>query len=84
MTIVSQGSQDDSGDDDQTQIQLLKSRTLADRVVAAEGLATDPSFVSEADGRADRHAAPRGRAVGEEQNRDPGGRRQEQSCVSGK
>jgi succinoglycan biosynthesis transport protein ExoP len=45
VTIVSQSSQSDSGDQDQTQIQLLKSRALAARVVAAEGLATDPSFV---------------------------------------
>ena len=46
VTIVSQGSQNDSGDADQTQIQLLKSKALAARVVAAEGLANDPSFVS--------------------------------------
>ena len=45
VTIVSQGSQFDSGGEDQTQIELLKSRALAARVVAAEGLATDPSFV---------------------------------------
>ena len=45
VTIVSQGSQSDSGDEDQTQIQLLKSKALAARVVAAEGLANDPAFV---------------------------------------
>jgi len=44
VTIVSQG-QYYSGDEDQTQIQLLQSKALAERVVAAEGLGTDPSFV---------------------------------------
>jgi capsular exopolysaccharide synthesis family protein len=45
VTIVSQSPQYDSGDEDQTQIQLLQSKALATKVVAAEGLATDPSFV---------------------------------------
>jgi succinoglycan biosynthesis transport protein ExoP len=44
VTIVSQTSDSDTGDQDQTQIHLLKSKTLAARVVAAEGLATDPAF----------------------------------------
>ncbi len=44
VTIVSQSSESDSGGQDQTQIQLLKSKSLAARVVAAEGLANDPSF----------------------------------------
>jgi capsular exopolysaccharide synthesis family protein len=46
VTIVSQNPQYyDPGDEDQTQLQLLKSRALAERVVAAEGLANGPSFV---------------------------------------
>jgi capsular exopolysaccharide synthesis family protein len=45
VTIVSQSPQDYSGEEDQTQLQLLRSRALAERVVAAEGLAADPSFV---------------------------------------
>src|ERR1700674_5193475 len=45
VTIVSQGSQSDSGDEDQTQTQLLKSKGLAARVIAAEGPPNDPSFV---------------------------------------
>ena len=46
VTIVSQGAQFyDPTDEDQTQLQLLRSRALAERVVAAEGLATDPSFI---------------------------------------
>jgi polysaccharide biosynthesis transport protein len=44
VTIVSQNPDSDSGDQDQTQIELLKSKSLAARVVAAEGLATDPAF----------------------------------------
>ena len=44
VTIVSQGSQSDYGSEDQTQNQLLKSKTLAARVIAAEGLANDPAF----------------------------------------
>jgi succinoglycan biosynthesis transport protein ExoP len=45
ITIVSQNSDMDSGSEDQTQIALLKSKTLAARVVAAEGLANDPVFL---------------------------------------
>ncbi len=44
VTIVSQNSDSDYDNEDQTQIQLLKSRTLAARVIAAEGLANDPVF----------------------------------------
>ena len=45
VTIVSQGSSSDSGSDDQTQLQLLKSKSLATRIIAAEGLMDDPSFL---------------------------------------
>jgi succinoglycan biosynthesis transport protein ExoP len=45
VTIVSQTSDSETGSEDQTQIQLLKSKTLAARVVAAEGLANDPVFL---------------------------------------
>jgi polysaccharide biosynthesis transport protein len=44
VTIVSQSSESDSGGRNQTQIQLLKSKSLAARVVSAEGLANDPAF----------------------------------------
>src|SRR5579864_3310110 len=44
ITIVSQSSAADSGSDDQTQLQLLKSKNLAARVIAAEGLMNDPAF----------------------------------------
>ncbi len=44
VTIVSQGTDSDSAGQDQTQIELLKSKSLAARVVAAEGLANDPVF----------------------------------------
>jgi len=44
VTIVSQSSESDSGGQDQTQLQLMKSKTLAARVIAAEGLANDPVF----------------------------------------
>jgi succinoglycan biosynthesis transport protein ExoP len=45
VTIVSQNPDAESLSEDETQIQLLKSRTLAARVVAAEGLANDPVFL---------------------------------------
>jgi polysaccharide biosynthesis transport protein len=45
VTIVSQGSPADSGSEDQTQLELLKSESLAARVIAAEGLMNDPAFV---------------------------------------
>src|SRR5271163_1188455 len=45
VAIVSQSSENyDEGGQDQTQNELLKSRTLAARVIAAEGLANDPDF----------------------------------------
>jgi polysaccharide biosynthesis transport protein len=45
VTIVSQGSTADSGSEDQTQLQLLKSESLAARVITAEGLTKEPAFV---------------------------------------
>jgi len=44
VAIVSQSSESYYGSEDQTQNELLKSRTLAARVIAAEGLANDPAF----------------------------------------
>jgi polysaccharide biosynthesis transport protein len=44
VTIVQQSSDSDYGGQDQTQIQLLKSKSLAARVIATEGLANDPAF----------------------------------------
>jgi polysaccharide biosynthesis transport protein len=45
VTIVSQGPAADSGSEDQTQLQLLKSENLAARVIKAEGLTKDAAFV---------------------------------------
>jgi polysaccharide biosynthesis transport protein len=42
ITIVSQNTNSDT-EQDQTQIQLLKSRALAERVLTAEGLVDDPT-----------------------------------------
>ncbi len=44
VAIVSQSPESYYGSEDQTQNELLKSRTLAARVIAAEGLANDPAF----------------------------------------
>ena len=45
VTIVSQNSGSEVDSDDQTQLQMLKSKTLAVRVIAAEGLMNDPAFI---------------------------------------
>jgi polysaccharide biosynthesis transport protein len=45
VTIVSQASTADSGSEDQTQLELLKSKSLASRVIAAEGLMKEPAFL---------------------------------------
>jgi polysaccharide biosynthesis transport protein len=45
VTIISENTDTDSGEQDQTQIQLLKSRTLAIRVIRDEGLTSDPGVL---------------------------------------
>ena len=84
VTIVSPGSQFDSGGEDQTQIELLKSRAARRQSGCRGRTCHRPELCRQADCRADRHAARRGRAVGEEQNRCPGASPEGHSHVAGK